>query len=386
MQEEKVKEIQALLLPTIQKSFPQNMIRNDVNVKWDYGAIYTFKLVGGQVLYYGYTLVLYQIMDVMYVYENGETEKVGRTTYTAFIDKEDDAFQKIAVYEGSPERRHEVTNESLRRAIEEHIDSFGDEYYQEGCYFVANNRELLLTESAVLKAFAKVFADKLKDLPINLLSREHFDKGKYRLKIETLEVGYGERKGEGWGVLLEISYQYYKTLKTNKTDLIFHTGIENTKKAPSLDKFRNLANKIIKEYQEKYPEMREHGVEFTFKDENKTEHVNIYRKIQGTEEDTEKWMQRMFSALETHQEVLREKTKSIKPVDRVGVSITLKNNMEIIFGVNGIMLQEESYIYLKQEMNLNEGLQRLSGILGKNKITFDLMKVYDYRTKVKEEV
>lgn len=377
-----ITEIKEGLLPTIQNTFPQNVVRNDMNIDWMYGGIYTFEPLGGEIRYRGVAIVIYQILTVNAVSEDGDRQKVGETTYTSFIDGNDPVYDVIENYMESPDLRKEVLAQALREALEEHIESFEDGYLVEGCRFIANDSNLLLTKEAVLQAFQQELVERMKNFPVELLMTRNFEKGIYRLKVENIHVFVDASKNGEYTTNLELACQNYKTLHKEMIRIQIASGIQMPTNNPPLRDLQNIAEKVIGVYKEKYPVIKEFGMEFHFTKELPERQDDTYRKIQGTDEELEIWVERMYNVLEQYEEQLGRGLKKLEAVNQVGYRLVLKNDAELVFGSNGIMLNDESYVYLKQEMNLQEGLQRLARILGKNRITLELMRVYDYRKKV----
>lgn len=360
-------------------NFPEILVDNDYRIDWVYGGVYTLEALNGYVLNYGKAIVLYQELEVLRVTDKGDYIKVGNTVYTNIVENED-LIRLINEYEKTSEYKQEVLRDQLFYAVQEKIESFGNGTTIRMCEFISNEDDVLLTEDDVLDEILNRFREKLNNFFVDLLYKEEFNKGIYKIDIDSIEVGY-ESVG-GWGVMLVLNVQHYKTLNKREVTLIYPTNVKEEKKVPELEILKVHIQKEIENFVNKNKVSRHFGVEFRF---NSIREVDIYRKIRGKDkEEVEKWVSRFLQVIENYREDLREYVQGIEVLEHIGFVITLKTGQKIIFAEGGIMLDEGRYVYIKKEMNLQEGLRNLAHVLGKNKFTLDLMKSYDFRTKVKE--
>lgn len=381
MQKENVEKLKEAILPLLKKELPGLIIENDPQPIWEYDGVYTFKYVSGYITVTNLLASIFCRLDVYYVYENGEKEKIGRTSFVSLMNRTHDNYSVLKAYEDSSEKRTEVIQQALKEAVNERIDLFGDYTRKKGCIFVSNREDLILSKESFLKVFKKELHSKMVEFPKYLLQSAYFEKEEYRIKINTVEVGY--ETGHGWGIFLEIAYQFYRTLKVEKTEFIIPLGIMENRYVPEIQVLRELAEKEITKYKETNKSIREHEVTFIFK-APKSQNV-LLEKIEGEEKEKQKWEKRMGKVLEKHRDVLRDKTVKVKKINNHVICIVLKNDINLFFGPGGIILNHFQLIYYKKEMNMKEGLNNLIKLLGKNKITYDLMRTYDFRTNVEGE-
>src|SRR5699024_2677548 len=143
----------------------------------------------------------------------------------------------------------------------------------------------------------------------------------------------------------------------------------NPKKAELL----KIVNIIIKKFKEKKPKYSELGLEFSFyenKEVNKEE--SRFNKIKGDPEEFKRWSERVQEMLNKNPEMVKQELKSVK--NRGGlIKMVFKDNKTIVLGVGGILSNEGLEIYIKKEMNLQEGFISLSKNIGKKPITLKII-------------
>lgn len=362
-------------------NFPSVMMNNDLNTHWNVGSTYTFNVQGGQVIIYTNAVVCYQILDVIYVHEDGSKEKISETGYTLFLE-EGDLYEEIKKYGESPDYYDAILNQALSQAIYEKIEEFSNDAYIGGCYFVANRDNLLLTEDEIYDEILEIFQMKLESFYIDLLMKKEFEPGKYRLTIEAVDIGYNEGKEYGWGVLVVVGVQNYQTLNTEKIQFIYHTGVPESGKDPIIGDLKEGAAEVVSNFKSRKPTWEEFGISFSFK--SKPTPQDQYKDIKGEKEDTDRWAERFVTVLENHRDNIKNYVESVDVLDDVGFVMVFRGGFQLTFGALGIQREEGINVYIKNDMNLQEGLGQLATILGKNQLTIDIIKTYDYRTKLKE--
>lgn len=363
------------------ENFPEILIENDYKTSWVHGGVYTFEAMLGYILNYDVAAVIYQELDVIRIYSNGKREVIGKTVYTTFI--EDREF--IRFVEGiESEGGQALLTDVLFYAVEQKIREFGNGIKVHGCEFVTNEEDVLLTEIDVLKEIVKRFRGNMENFFTDILVKEEFNRGVYRINIEGIEVGYDQTGG--WGVLLMLVVQHYKTLGKRELELTYHTKVMETEKAPDLDTLRTYILKEVKRFVRNNPKSKHFGIEFRFADiKTVNRDGDVYRKIRGEKEAVDIWAERFVTVLGNHRGSVQEKARGLKTLDEFGIFMTLRNGEVLVFSEGGIMLSDGREVYIKKEMNLQDGLRNLVRILGKNRLTLDIMKTYDYRTSIKEE-
>lgn len=363
------------------EDFPELLIENDYKTQWVHGGVYTFEAMLGYILNYDLAVVVYQELDVIRIYSNGDREVIGKTVYTKFIEDED-----FIEYVGNLEQEggHVLLTDVLFYAVEDKIKDFGNGINIRGCEFVTNEEDVLLTEIDVLKEIVKRFRGSMEDFFTDILVKEEFNRGTYRIKIDGVEVGYDNTGG--WGVMLMLVIQHYKTLGKKEIELIYHTKVMEADKAPDVGMVRTEVLKELKRFVRSNQKSTHFGIEFIFTEIKTAKRGDdAYRKIRGKKEDVDVWAERFVTVLGNHRDTVQEKARGMKSVEDFGVFMTLRNGEVLVFSEGGIMLSDGREVYIKRDMNLQEGLRNLSKIFGKNRFTLDIMKSYDYRTNITED-
>src|SRR5699024_8429386 len=204
-----------------------------------------------------------------------------------------------------------------------------------------------------------------------------------------VEVYYGGNE-QGWSVLVEVMLKEITTKETVNVDLVYETGIRKMNREPTVREFREGVKYIIRGFQNEYPEWEGLGVHLFFNKEKEQDMLERrekgkYEKIKGTKEDTEYFLERFSDMLDTgYGEILHREVDTIRVYEPIGLRMEFSSGVVLVFGEGGIMTDSGESVYLKREMNLQKGLRELAKYLGRSEVTLGLMRVYDYRRRVKE--
>lgn len=362
------------------KKLPESLVDNDYKIDWSFGDVYTLEPLKGYILNYGSFAVLYQELEVIRFDENGKKVVVGETVYTRIIEDEL-LVNLLDEYEEVVGNTTVGLMDILYYEVDSKIKEFGEGYIYRGCEFLTNEEEFILTEEEFILEFVRRFRKNLSSFFTDILVKKDFTDGIYRIKITMAEVGYQD--DVGWGVMLGVEVQNFQTLEKTELDLLYTTNIKRSRETPSVSLLREYVYKELEDFVAKNRVSQHLGVEFRFLD-FKGKEFSIYRKIIGEEDEFVYWSERYRKVLEGHKENLSEIIQGIKSKEGVGYVILTKEGRKLVFSVGGIMTYEGQDVYIKGEMNLQEGLRNLVKYLGRNKVTLDLIKMYDYRTRVKE--
>lgn len=383
LRDKQVYHVADLIYPHLD-NFPSILVNNDVNIAWEMDATYSLEEKGGQLNVYPYAMVIYQELDLLYVYEDGSYEKIGNTTYTSFLNKEHPTYKDIEQFIESKDFRKDILSDGLKEAIKNRITSFGQGEIVNGCNFMDVKEEKPMSDDEFKDTFAGRIQERIENLYTELLTSSEFDEGKYRIEIDTVEVGYTGNEGKGWGVLLGIKSQKYSNLQVREHNLVFHTGLMGERSEIKVPHLKRIVLDILTDFKGRKPSYTEFGVQFEFK-KHKPKGIDLMEQIKGNEYETEKWLERMKTVLSTHQNLVQKNCNKVKRIDGYGVELILKHeNISVFFGVNGIIFEREQFIYIKGKMNIQKGLQNLGKITGRNNLTLDIMRTYDMRTKIEE--
>lgn len=364
------------------KRFPGVMLDNDYKTDWKDGATYTFQQGRGTLLNYGKTLLIYQELEVLKIKEDGTREKIGKTLYTNYIE-EGQLLGAVQEYENSPEYQQGALRGRLKEAMEKKIREFGKGKDVEGIKFVTNDPKVLLGPEDVLKAILESFRERIENFFVDILVAEDFEPGIYGIDIETIEVAHSVEKG--WEILLVPIIVSATTKEKREIDVIYTTGVREEEKTLEIGEIRKHVVKEVQKYAAKHKVSTHLGVEFRFMNVSESrKSVDIYKKIRGDKESIGNWSLRFVTAYENNKELLRELTKGVKTAEGLGYLISLKTGHVVAFSDGGIVLSDGREVYIKKEMNLQEGLKNLSMVMGKNQFTLEVMKTYDYRTRIQE--
>lgn len=368
--------------------FPE-LITENIEDVWESGQMYTFVTQGARIIERNWAIVL--DVELYVVKVNEHMDKLGEdmVTFCIYIGG-GELHDAIYRFKKTPEYKLSILENALEKAITRRINDFDNGYDVGGCQFIANRRNLLLTEEKVLDEFVRNLGYQFLNFYVNVMSETELQEGSYLLEFTGVEVYYGGNE-QGWTALVEVSLRNIDTKETEEVDLVYETGIREMRKEPAVSEFREGVKYVMRGFQKEYPEWKGLGVHLFFdksmeKDILEKKERGKFAKITGTEEDTDIIMNRFADMLETEfGEVIRKEVSSIKVYEPVGLRIVFSSGADLVFGEGGIMTTEGGSIYIKREMNLQRGLRNLAKYLGKNDITLGLIRVYDYRRKVKED-
>ena len=371
--------------------FPE-LIVEEKDILWGKSDYYTLVLGDADVIERNGVIVLKQELGVVGVTEDLEGEQLGDITFCIYLGS-GELLRAIQQYRRTPDYKKDELESALELAVSKRIDAFNNGETVKNVRFVANRQGLLLKEEDILDAFVNEFGTQFGMFYVDYMAESELDDGDYYLEVVEREVVYSGHD-RGWSVVLEIESENMETEKRKVTQLVYDTGIQATRNDPELEEFRGGVDYILDSFVSQYGKWDGLGVFLSFGEEEveelpkENEEVEIkeskYKKIQGKEEDLEVWFKRIEELLGNEDGEVKGSIGKIEVIEEVGIYIRFKNGQELIFGAGGIMTLEGDEVYIKSDMNLQKGLGRLSKLLGRNNITLRLMKVYDYRRKVKE--
>lgn len=364
------------------KNFPEVLIENDYQIDWVYGGMYTLIPKMGHVLSYGTDIVLYQELDVERVHEDGVREELGKTVYATIVE-DVELLNNINEYEKNDDGGkglYYLTDE-LYYVMDQRIRDFGTGRLVKGCKFITNAENVVMTKQEFISTFIRDFRRNMEGFFTDILVQEEFNRGVYRVNIESINIVNG--KVSGWGVILGVTIQHLKTLSKRTLQLEYKSSIKTSLDVPDREELKNLIGKEVEIFTGKNKESQHLGVIFRFMEVDKGTYSPYVKIMVEDKELFKRWEDRITSVLESNREKLQEYMVGIKREEGFGYYIRIHDGRELVFSAGGIMVKGSlDGVYLRKEMNLQEGLRNLSEILGRSEFVLELMKTYDYRTNV----
>src|SRR5699024_2772943 len=367
--------------------FPE-VLMNTTKTNWNSGMYYTFDVEESRVIDHNKALVLYQKLVILEVDKELKRTDIGKTSVCIYVDDQE-LYEAVFNYKKLPEYDRESLNKSLKTAFKNVIEGFGNGINVEGINFIANRDDLLLSQEDIVEEFVNRLGTQFGMFYVDLMSEVDLDDGQYLINFESREVLYEE--DNGWSVILEVSMKDIETGEVEIVGMKYVTGLESTNNDPEISELRAGVDYILDSFKMQFPEWDELGVSL-FIDDIKEEDIELerllrkFKKIRGTDEDTEYWFSRFEDILRSNKEELRNIIENVDVIEYVGVKLQFINDVELVLGEGGIMTWEGKEVYIKKEMNLQRGLKRLAQLIGRNNVSLNIMRTYDYRKKAKEGV
>lgn len=370
------------------KGFADIVVDNDTEIDWEYGNGYTFELKESDIVFHNEVMAIFQKLDVISVNEELEKKNLGSTLYCKYVNG-GNYYNHVKEFMESKHYNKQSLDNMLRVVMEKRIDDFDNGEAIKGCLFYKREGKIYLNEDDILDEFKEQFGYKFSKFYMDIMTEGTFEEGEYIIEIPILEVTY-TNDTDGWEVLITVKSVNTETGDVNETDLVYKTGVRALKKSPDIQKFRRIANYIVESFKTQYQSWEGFGIYLTFDLEHEDKAVklnekSLYHKVIGEKEDTEIWYGRFKDMVEENDEVIQAGVTKLKVKDGIGIDMTFVGDLELILGVGGIMTLEGQEVYIKKEMNLQQGLRNLVHILGKNELTVSILRTYDYRRKVKED-
>ena len=367
--------------------FPE-VLMNTTKTNWNSGMYYTFDVEESRVIDHNKALVLYQKLVILEVDKELKRTDIGKTSVCIYVEDQE-LYEAVFNYKKLPEYDRESLNKSLKTAFKNVIEGFGNGINVEGISFIANRDDLLLSQEDIVEEFVNRLGTQFGMFYVDLMSEVDLDDGQYLINFESREVLYEE--DNGWSVILEVSMKDIETGEVEIVGMKYVTGLESTNNDPEISELRAGVDYILDSFKMQFPEWDELGVSLFF-DDKKEEDIELerllrkFKKIRGTDEDTEYWFSRFEDILRSNKEELRNIIENVDVIEYVGVKLQFINDVELVLGEGGIMTWEGKEVYIKKEMNLQRGLKRLAQLIGRNNVSLNIMRTYDYRKKAKEGV
>lgn len=364
-------------------------IMQSANIKWESNKYYTFVIGDSRVIDHNKALVLYQKVSVIEVDDELSGEDLGEYAFCIYVGQ-GELYDSVFEYKTMPEYSKESLNHALNDAMLNVVEGYGNGESIEGVRFIANRNDLILSTEGILDEFVQKFGEKFGLFYVDIMSETDIEDGNYLMEFKMREVVY-ENDEEGWKVLINVGMENTDTKEKKEVEMEYITGLEKTNNDPKLEEFRGGVDYITDSFVEQYPEWDDLGI-YMFFDEKRKEEMQLkyeirkYKKIQGKDEDMEHWFGRFEDFMYRNKKEFKNVIRDFDVKDNIGVFITFINDVELVLNEGGIMTTSGKEIYIKKDMNLQKGLRNLSQLIGRNNLTLNIMRVYDYRKKVKEGV